>query len=203
LSRGFLWHNHVIHLMARDDIRYYNRSLENHFSLGCKCKQLLFPLNLESLRFIIGCSILGMEFQVKPPTFGLPMSSQSVVLAIAPAWANLSSRVTTIASLMTPFLATKINYVILFWFLMMLASLVSWSPRVGAYLDGIIISLMPSSKPLQAYLSGLLHSPFLASFSSLGMASFMVPLALTKVVCDALMLASCPLNPRYSCLGLY
>jgi hypothetical protein len=49
-------------------------------------------------------------------------------------------------------------------------------------LDGGIISLLPSSKPLQVDLSGLLHTPFLATFSSMGMASFLVPLALTKVV---------------------
>jgi hypothetical protein len=46
---------------------------------------------------------------VKPPTFGLPMSSQSIVLEIVPAWVAWPSRVPTIASLMTPFLATKTN----------------------------------------------------------------------------------------------
>jgi hypothetical protein len=55
-------------------------------------------------------------------------------------------------------------------------------PRVGVDLDGGIISLMPSSKPLQVYLSGLLHTHFPIAFSLIGVASFFVPLALKKVV---------------------
>jgi hypothetical protein len=103
------------------------------FSLGCKCKQLLFPLDLDSPRFLLGCSVLGMEFWVKPPTFGLPMSSQSAVLAIVPAWVAWPSRVPTITSLMTHFLATETNYAIPFQFVMMLS--IAWllgPPRIGA-----------------------------------------------------------------------
>jgi hypothetical protein len=95
---------------------------------------------------------------VKPPTFGLPMSSQSVVLEIVPTWDAWPSRVPTIASLMTPFLATETNYAIPFQFVMMLSNLVAWSPKSWSNMDGGIISLLPSSKPLQAYLSGLLHT---------------------------------------------
>jgi hypothetical protein len=122
--------------MVVDDIHYYNRSLENHCSLGCKFQHLLFPLDLDSPRFLLGCSVLGMELWVKPPTFGLPMSSQSAVLAIVLAWVTWPSRVPTITSLMTHFLATKTNYAIPLQFVMMLASLVAWSPRVGVNMDG-------------------------------------------------------------------
>jgi hypothetical protein len=47
-------------------------------------------------------------------------------------------------------------------------------------LDGRIISLLPSFKPLQTNLSGLLRTPLLVSFSSTRMTSFPVSLALTK-----------------------
>jgi hypothetical protein len=49
-------------------------------------------------------------------------------------------------------------------------------------LDGGIISFIPSSEPLQEYLIGLLHIPFLDTFSSMGMASFPILLDLMKVV---------------------
>jgi hypothetical protein len=48
--------------------------------------------------------------------------------------------------------------------------------------DPIRISLFPSSKPLQAYLSSLLHTPFPISFFSMRIAYFLVPPALKKVV---------------------
>jgi hypothetical protein len=48
-------------------------------------------------------------------------------MAFMPTW---PSRVPTIASLMTPFLAMETNYVIPLWlFVMMLDKLVSWSPK--------------------------------------------------------------------------
>jgi hypothetical protein len=49
-------------------------------------------------------------------------------------------------------------------------------------MDGKIISLLPSSEILQAYISVVLHTHFLDAFSSIGMASFLVPPTLTKVV---------------------
>jgi hypothetical protein len=96
----------TVNIMVGDDIHCCNRSLDYHCSLGCKFQQLLFSLDLDSPSFLLGCPVLGMEFWVKPPTFGLPMSSQFAVLAIVLAWAAWPYRVPTITSLMTHFLAT-------------------------------------------------------------------------------------------------
>jgi hypothetical protein len=93
--------------MPRDDIHWCNRSLENHFSLGCKCNQLLFPLDLDSPSFLLGYLILEMDFLLNPPRFGFPMCIPLVVLAIVHAWVAQNSKVPTIASIMTHFLATE------------------------------------------------------------------------------------------------
>jgi len=118
--------------MPRDDIHWCNRSLENHFSLGCKCNRLLFPLHLDSPRFLLVYLVLGMDFLLNPPRFGLPMSIPFVVLAIVHAWVAQNSKLPTVASIMTPFLATKktkhsVPYI--FQFVMMLVNLVAWSPN--------------------------------------------------------------------------
>jgi hypothetical protein len=93
---------------------------------------LLFPLDLDYLIFILGYSFLGMEFWVKPPTFGLPVSIQSAILTLVHACVSSPSRVPTIPILMTPFLAKKTNqiyYGIPFLFVMIFAILFVWSPK--------------------------------------------------------------------------
>ena len=115
--------------MVRDHLCCCNRSLDNHYSLCWKCKQLLFPLDLDSPIFLLGHSILGMDFWVKPPKFGLPMSIQSVALETVHAWATWPSRVLRITSLVTHFLATKKNYSVHFQFVMMLVIFAAWSPK--------------------------------------------------------------------------
>jgi len=127
MNRGCILHKHVVHVVVKYEFDYCNMSLD--CSLGKKWKQLLFSLDLHSPSFLLGCSILGIEFRVKSPTFGLPMSSQSTVLEIVPAWVSWPFRVPTIAILMTPFLATETKYSIPIQFVMMLAILVSWSPK--------------------------------------------------------------------------
>ena len=46
---------------------------------------------------------------MKPPTFGLPMSSQSVVMEIVLAWDAWPSILPTIASIVTHFLTKETN----------------------------------------------------------------------------------------------
>jgi hypothetical protein len=65
---------------------------------------------------------------------------------------------------------------------MMFASLLLGPLRVGANLDGRVISLFPSCNPLQAKLSGLLHTHFLTTFSSMGMDYFPILLSLMNMV---------------------
>jgi len=178
--------------MVVDEIHYCITLLDYHFSLGCNFQQLIFPLDLSSPIILRGCPVLRMKLWVNLSTFDLPMSSQSTIPEIVLAWVSWSSRVPTINSLMAPFLATEANYSIPLQFVLILASLVACSPRVGENMDGIIISWLSSSNILQVNLSGLLH-----------MASFLVPLAMMKVVWVALVLDSCPLNPIPWCLGLY
>jgi len=132
LNRGFLWHNPIIHIMDRDDMFCCISSLDNHCSLGCKCKKILFLLYLDSLSFLLGCLVLGMEFWVKPPTIVLLMSSQFVILEIVLSWVTWHSIVPTIDILMTPFTIIETNqiyYDIPSWFMIILSILVNWSPK--------------------------------------------------------------------------
>lgn len=133
MNRRCLWHKPNIYLMVRYDIIYCNRSLDNYYSMDYKCKQLVFPLDGDFPSYLLVCFILRMEFHMESLSFGILMSNQSIILTIVLACqVSWPSRVPIIPSLMIPFLAMKRNtnyYSIPFWFMMMLAISVTWSPK--------------------------------------------------------------------------